>query len=111
MPRDLKTLIDPVRQIAQQAGTQILQIYDTVYEVVEKADQSPLTEADLATHRTILDGLRQLTPDLPILSEESSDIPFAKRSQWHEYWLVDPLDGTREFISRNGEFTVNIALI
>lgn len=111
MPRDLQALIDPVRQIAQQAGAQILKIYDAVYEVAEKADQSPLTEADLAAHRTILEGLGQLTPDIPILSEESSDIPFVERSQWHAHWLVDPLDGTREFISHNGEFTVNIALI
>jgi 3'(2'), 5'-bisphosphate nucleotidase len=111
MPYDLPALIAPVRQIAQQAGAQILAIYDTDYTVAEKADQSPLTDADLAAHRTIVEGLSQLTPDLPILSEESSDIPFSERSQWHEYWLVDPLDGTREFISRNGEFTVNIALI
>ena len=111
MPYDLQALIDPVRQIARQAGARILDIYDATYTVVEKADQSPLTEADIAAHQTIVEGLSQLTPEIPVLSEESSDIPFATRALWTDYWLVDPLDGTREFISRNGEFTVNIALI
>ncbi|MBT8143138.1 MAG: 3'(2'),5'-bisphosphate nucleotidase CysQ, partial [Gammaproteobacteria bacterium] len=72
---------------------------------------SPLTEADLAAHRHIVDSLRQLTPDWPVLSEESAAITPAERRQWQRFWLVDPLDGTREFIKRNGEFTVNIALI
>jgi len=76
-----------------------------------KADGSPLTLADLAAHRTIVDGLNKLTPDCHILSEEAADISYAERAQWTRFWLVDPLDGTREFIKRNGEFTVNIALI
>lgn len=101
----------PVLQLAQQAGRAILDIYEQDFEVEHKADQSPLTEADLASHRTIVAGLGMLTPDIPILSEESASLPFETRRQWRRYWLVDPLDGTREFIKRNGEFTVNIALI
>lgn len=111
MPYDLQELIEPVRQLARDAGKRILDIYDTAFNIEEKADQSPLTEADLASHQTIVDGLSRLTPDLPILSEESTDIPFEERRRWTEYWLVDPLDGTKEFINRNGEFTVNIALV
>jgi 3'(2'), 5'-bisphosphate nucleotidase len=111
MPYDLQEMIEPVRQLARDAGKRILDIYDTAFNIEEKADQSPLTEADLASHQTIVDGLSRLTPDLPILSEDSADIPFEDRQRWTEYWLVDPLDGTKEFISRNGEFTVNIALI
>jgi 3'(2'), 5'-bisphosphate nucleotidase len=107
-PQDL---IEPVREIARQAGRRILDIYDSDYKVEQKDDQSPLTDADLAAHHTIVEGLAKLTPAWPILSEESSNIPFSERSGWSQYWLVDPLDGTREFISRNGEFTVNIALI
>lgn len=76
-----------------------------------KADETPLTLADLAAHRIIVEALTSLTPDIPILSEEAADIAYPVRSQWKRYWLVDPLDGTREFIKRNGEFTVNIALI
>lgn len=106
-----KDLIEPVRDIARQAGQRILDIYESDYAVEQKDDASPLTEADLAAHKTIVEGLSQLTPEWPILSEESADIPFSERSAWSQYWLVDPLDGTREFISRNGEFTVNIALI
>ncbi len=76
-----------------------------------KADNSPLTRADLAAHRIIVEGLTMITPEIAILSEEAADIAYPVRSQWARYWLVDPLDGTREFIKRNGEFTVNIALI
>jgi 3'(2'), 5'-bisphosphate nucleotidase len=111
MSDNLQDLIEPVRQIARQAGRRILDIYESDYAVEQKADDSPLTDADLAAHATIVKGLSQLTPAWPILSEESSNIPFSERSNWSQYWLVDPLDGTREFISRNGEFTVNIALI
>ena len=111
MSYDLKILVESIRQIARQAGRRILDIYETDFSVETKADQSPLTEADMAAHRTIVEGLTRLTPDLPTLSEESSEIAFDERARWPEYWLVDPLDGTREFINRNGEFTVNIALI
>ncbi len=106
-----KDLIEPVKDIARQAGQRILEIYESDYAVEQKDDKSPLTDADLAAHKTIVEGLAQLTPEWPILSEESSKIPFSERSGWSYYWLVDPLDGTKEFISRNGEFTVNIALI
>ncbi|CAN5270984.1 3'(2'),5'-bisphosphate nucleotidase CysQ [soil metagenome] len=105
-------LLEPVLDIARRAGDEILAIYDTEFEVDEKSDTSPLTAADLASHKTIKRGLEELSPELPILSEESTAaIPFEKRSSWMTYWLVDPLDGTREFVKRNGEFTVNIALI
>ncbi|MEE8119020.1 MAG: 3'(2'),5'-bisphosphate nucleotidase CysQ [Gammaproteobacteria bacterium] len=106
-----EALVDPVIVIAQRASEQILKTYLTDFDIEAKEDQSPLTEADLASHRTIVEGLRELTPDLPILSEESADIPYAERRTWTTYWLVDPLDGTKEFIKKNGEFTVNIALI
>ncbi len=97
--------------IAEAAGEAILQIYHKDFSVYEKDDKSPLTEADLAAHKIIVEGLQKLTPELPVLSEESARIPFETRNNWSSYWLVDPLDGTREFVKRNGEFTVNIALI
>lgn len=100
-----------VLDLARKAGEAILTVYETDFEVAEKSDQSPLTAADLAAHQTIVDGLGRLTPDVPILSEESRSIPWDTRRDWTTYWLVDPLDGTREFVKRNGEFTVNIALI
>jgi 3'(2'), 5'-bisphosphate nucleotidase len=109
-----KTLLElaaAAADIAVAAGRLILEIYEQDFDVVQKADQSPLTQADLASHRLIRDALGRLTPDVPLLSEESADIAFETRSSWAEYWLVDPLDGTKEFINRNGEFTVNIALI
>jgi 3'(2'), 5'-bisphosphate nucleotidase len=104
-------LLGPLTDIAHRAGQAILAVYVTDFEVERKADRSPLTEADLAAHRCIVDGLGTLTPDIPVLSEESGEIPFTRRRRWPVYWLVDPLDGTREFVKRNGEFTVNIALI
>ncbi|HFD80158.1 MAG TPA: 3'(2'),5'-bisphosphate nucleotidase [Gammaproteobacteria bacterium] len=103
--------LDDVRALAKQAGEKILEIYDTEFSVDEKDDKSPLTAADMASHNTIVAGLEALTPDIPVLSEESAKIPFEERSKWKTYWLIDPLDGTKEFIKRNGEFTVNIALI
>jgi 3'(2'), 5'-bisphosphate nucleotidase len=103
--------IETLTELAVQAGEAILTIYNTDFAVQEKSDQSPLTEADMASHRTIVEKLEALTPDIPILSEESAAIPFSERSSWQRYWLIDPLDGTKEFIKRNGEFTVNIALI
>jgi 3'(2'), 5'-bisphosphate nucleotidase len=102
---------EAIAEIAVEAGTAILGIYEQGFDVVWKHDDSPLTQADLASHRIICDALAQLTPDIPVLSEESSEIGYEVRSQWRQYWLVDPLDGTREFVNRNGEFTVNIALI
>jgi len=109
--QDIKELLDPVIQIAYQAGQKIMDIYDRDYSIEEKSDNTPLTEADLAAHDVIEKGLHALTPEFPILSEESKPLSFEERSLWTRYWLVDPLDGTREFIKRNGEFTVNIALV
>ncbi|MFO1433109.1 MAG: 3'(2'),5'-bisphosphate nucleotidase CysQ [Candidatus Competibacteraceae bacterium] len=104
-------LLGPVTALATEAGARILEIYGTAFQVDEKEDNSPLTAADLASHKAIVAGLQQLTPEIPILSEESAGIPFAERQCWERFWLVDPLDGTKEFIKRNGEFTVNIALV
>lgn len=104
-------LLGPVIEVAKEAGRRILEIYEAGFKVERKGDQTPLTEADMAAHEVIDDGLGVLTPELPVLSEESADVPFEERRRWRRYWLVDPLDGTREFIKRNGEFTVNIALI
>ncbi len=107
----LDELIEPVVSLAVAAGRAILEVYATDFEVQSKDDASPLTTADLASHRIITDGLQSLTPEIPIISEESGLADFEVRSNWPRYWLIDPLDGTKEFVSRNGEFTVNIALI
>ncbi|MDG2090059.1 MAG: 3'(2'),5'-bisphosphate nucleotidase CysQ [Gammaproteobacteria bacterium] len=106
-------LIDSVKNISKEAGAAILEVYqrDGDIEVANKKDDSPLTEADIAAHQIIVYALNELTPEIPILSEESADISWGEREAWTRYWLVDPLDGTKEFIKRNGEFTVNIALI
>ncbi len=104
-------LLEPTIDVAIQAGRQIMEIYEAGFDVEQKGDNTPVTEADLAASRLIIDGLAALTPDLPILTEECEKVPFAERRAWRRYWLVDPLDGTREFIKRSGEFTVNIALI
>jgi 3'(2'), 5'-bisphosphate nucleotidase len=103
--------LEQVINIARAAGSAIMQVYATDFDVVKKDDASPLTQADLAAHQIIIAALKKLTPDIPILSEESETIPYEVRSAWQIYWLIDPLDGTREFVKRNGEFTVNIALI
>lgn len=108
---DITSLLEPVARLARVAGEKILDIYNSEFTIEEKDDKSPLTEADMASHHAIVDGLKELTPDIPVLSEESASLPYAERSSWQRYWLVDPLDGTREFIKRNGEFTVNIALV
>ena len=100
-----------ITQIVEEAGAEILKVYETDFEIQTKSDESPLTQADLAAHQVIVAGLQSLTPEIPIISEESAPPSFAQRSQWERYWLVDPLDGTKEFVNRNGEFTVNIALI
>jgi len=105
------TLLEDVKRIAIEAGERILEVYESDFAIEHKDDKSPLTAADLAAHKAIVAGLGALTPEIPVLSEESASIPFSERSRWTRYWLVDPLDGTKEFIKRNGEFTVNIALI
>ena len=108
---DLHAWLPQVIAIARQAGDAVMEVYRGDIEVQRKLDRTPLTEADLAAHRVIEQGLRALTPQIAVLSEESAVVPYAVRRGWQRYWLVDPLDGTREFIKRNGEFTVNIALI
>ncbi len=111
-PLDLAELVVRVSAIAERAGDAILEVYGRDFEVALKDDASPLTQADLASHDLIAAALAELTPDVPVLSEEAvNDAPFDVRSRWHRFWLVDPLDGTKEFVKRNGEFTVNIALI
>jgi 3'(2'), 5'-bisphosphate nucleotidase len=107
----MKSLIDPVIALAEKAGQAILQVYSSDFEVQSKDDESPLTQADLASHHCIVAGLEKLTPGMPVISEESGLPDFEERSRWSRYWLIDPLDGTKEFVNRNGEFTVNIALI
>ncbi|CAM3298866.1 3'(2'),5'-bisphosphate nucleotidase CysQ [Halomonas lysinitropha] len=95
----------------EAAGREVMRIYRREFAVEQKTDDSPLTEADMAAHHALLELLEGETPDIPVLSEESSEIPFATRRGWSRYWLVDPLDGTREFIAGNGEFTLNLALV
>lgn len=102
---------DELIDIVRRAGVEILEVYATQFIVETKSDTSPLTQADLRAHRVIVDGLGAMTPRLPIISEESDPPDFDTRKTWDRYWLVDPLDGTKEFVNRNGEFTVNIALI
>ena len=104
-------LREAVIAIAREAAAAILAVYENTFEVESKTDSSPLTAADLAAHRIIVEGLERLTPDVPVLSEESAGVPWDTRRHWATYWLVDPLDGTREFVKRNGEFSVNIALV
>jgi 3'(2'), 5'-bisphosphate nucleotidase len=104
---NLKKQVD----IRRRAGLTTLEWYDGDMGITQKSDESPLTKADLASHHLIHDELTRSWPDIPVLSEESAEIPWETRRAWQQYWLVDPLDGTKEFINRNGEFTVNIALI
>lgn len=108
---DFSALAVPVQAIAQEAGRRILEVYAGAFTVSEKADQTPVTAADWASHDCILRGLRELTPTIPVLSEEGPDASFNERSRWEWLWLVDPLDGTREFIKHNDQFSINIALI
>lgn len=109
---ELNELLASIIGIAGQAGLKILELYDsTDLDISSKHDNTPLTKADLAANQLIIDALRQLHPAYPILTEESCGISFDERHEWDTYWLVDPLDGTREFIKHSGEFSVNIALI
>ena len=104
--------VNKIINIAKLAGNKILEIYNKKsFDHQLKTDNSPLTEADIASHNLITQQLKKLTPKIPILSEESFSISWQERKQWKYYWLIDPLDGTKEFIKKNGEFTVNIALI
>ena len=112
MNYDHEQLLRAIGDIARRAGAEILDVYrSSDHGETAKVDESPLTLADLCAHTLITQSLKALTPDIPVLSEEGASIPFAERAGWPRHWLVDPLDGTKEFVQRNGEFTVNIALI
>lgn len=104
-------MLESIIKTAEKAGTKILEYYESDIEVMTKGDDSPLTKADLAAHHIIVDALKEIDPDTPVISEESGVPDYEVRSAWDKFWLVDPLDGTKEFIKKNGEFTVNIALI
>lgn len=97
--------------VARRAGNRIVEVYGGSFDVDYKSDNTPVTTADLAAHNLIIEQLHRISPCLPVLSEESDDVSFEERQRWPAYWLVDPLDGTREFLRKNGEFSVNIALI
>ncbi len=111
MSNELDHLLPEVIALARDAGRAILEVYASSFTVSEKDDRSPLTEADLRSEQLILAGLRRIAPEIPVLSEETGQVPWAQRRSWSRLWVVDPLDGTREFVQRNGEFTVNIALV
>ncbi len=110
---NLTALADAVVAISEHAAEAIMAVYNdpAEFEVDTKADDSPVTKADIAANTVIEKQLRALTPDIPILTEESSMVPYSQRRHWSRYWIVDPLDGTKEFIRRNDQFTVNIALV
>lgn len=108
---DLEALREDVMAIAKAAGEAILAVYATDFAVSTKADASPVTAADVASQKVVEDGLATLTPGVPVIAEESPAPAFEERRSWRRFWLVDPLDGTKEFVKRNGEFSVNIALI
>lgn len=105
-------MLEQICQLAREAGAAIMDVYlgEKPLEAAQKPDDSPVTAADMAAHAVILKGLQALTPGIPVLSEEDPQ-SWETRQHWDRYWLVDPLDGTKEFLKRNGEFTVNIALI
>lgn len=108
----LSKLLESVKQTAREAGQHLWQLYQSGDFVTEqKADTSPVTTADLAANAIIIDRLSDLTPDIPIISEETTIIPLAQRQQWPRYWLIDPMDGTQEFVARSGDFAVSIALV
>ena len=106
-----KINIQDIVTISKEAGNAIMQIYNQDFEVEYKEDSSPLTLADKKANDIIEDGLNQLSVNIPILSEEGKNISYEDRKHWEYFWLVDPLDGTKEFVKKNDEFTVNIALI
>jgi 3'(2'), 5'-bisphosphate nucleotidase len=108
---ETRALLEPVVRIVREAGARILAHYGSTPSYTTKSDDSPLTQADLAAHRHIVAELASLQPALAVLSEESATVAFEERRRWRRYWLVDPLDGTREFLAGNGEFTVNVALV
>ena len=103
--------IQKINNIAQKAGDEIMKIYQQDFEIDYKADNSPLTKADIKSNEIITESLKDTYPEIPILSEENKEVPYNIRRNWEYFWLIDPLDGTKEFVKKNGEFTVNIALI
>ncbi len=103
--------IENIVAIAKEAGDAIMEIYNSDFQVEYKDDKSPLTEADTRSNEIICKALHSLHPDIPLLSEENKEVPYEERKYWEYYWCIDPIDGTKEFIKKNGEFTVNIALI
>ena len=103
--------IEEIIRISKEAGDEILKIYDLDFEVYSKDDSSPLTDADKNANDVIIEGLQKLYPSIPFISEEVKQMDYSERKNWSQCWLIDPLDGTKEFIKKNGEFTVNIALI
>lgn len=111
MAAGLAAYAEPVHALAMRAATEILRIYASDFAIHLKADRTPVTAADLAAHAVLCEGLARLTPDIPVLSEESTPEERALRLSWPRLWLVDPLDGTREFVARSGEFSINVALI
>ncbi|MGK7294668.1 MAG: 3'(2'),5'-bisphosphate nucleotidase CysQ [Candidatus Wenzhouxiangella sp. M2_3B_020] len=112
MSRSERELLQGVLEACRDASRAILEIYGRDdFTVESKDDESPLTAADMASHRILVAALEDLTPDIPILSEESAARELEDRRDWKRLWVVDPLDGTREFIKRNGEFTINVALV
>jgi 3'(2'), 5'-bisphosphate nucleotidase len=108
---DRSRLLESLASLVRDAHVEIMRVYAQPFEAELKADQSPLTEADLASHRVLTAGLSRLTPQLPVVSEEGGLPPADERAAWPAYWLIDPLDGTKEFLAKNGEFTVNVALV
>ena len=108
---NLSTIIEDLIEISKLAGSEILDVYEGNFDVTLKDDLSPLTDADRRSNDIITTKLESIYPDIPILSEEGKQIEFSERKEWNLFWLIDPLDGTKEFVKRNGEFTVNIALI
>jgi len=105
------SILPDLLKIADEASEKVLHIYQSDFKVNYKEDQSPITAADLASHDIIVRGLRSITRDIPVLSEEGAEIPWEERKHWRRFWLIDPIDGTKDFTQRTGEFTVNIALI
>jgi len=111
MHMQMNSILPDVIKVADEASQRVLHIYQSDFKINYKDDSSPITAADIASHEIIEKGLRRISRDIPVLSEEGADIPWEERRHWRRFWLVDPIDGTKEFTQRTGEFTVNIALI
>jgi 3'(2'), 5'-bisphosphate nucleotidase len=112
MSKSVDELLEIAKDVAVQAGIEVLDIYDKgTFETYEKEDESPVTSADYRANEIIIEALAKLTPNIPIMSEETEIPPLQERQKWTRYWLVDPIDGTQEFVARSGDFTINIALI